>query len=122
MDPKNKDFKEKETKPNTQEFPGYPQYPDNEDIYVKSKDLTSINPDDLDKIDISIVVQAANQPVAPGKEYPRYESSPAPVLTAAPSSAQAQEMPVQFPLWKDHLMYAVSAQPALLTAAKDGSR
>lgn len=51
MDPKNKDFKEKETKPNSQEFPGYPQYPDDEDIYVKSKDLTSINPDDLDEID-----------------------------------------------------------------------
>ena len=80
MDPKNKDFKEKETKPNAQEFPGYPQYPDNEDIYVKSKDLTSINPDDLDKIhtqkdilgvtneDDSVEIHTGNELDVPGSE------------------------------------------------------
>ncbi|HOY13019.1 MAG TPA: hypothetical protein PLY70_07760 [Saprospiraceae bacterium] len=50
MDTKNKVTKKKLQNPIVQKFPGYPQYPEDEDIFVKAKELTSINPEDLTKI------------------------------------------------------------------------
>nr|HPN72150.1 hypothetical protein [Saprospiraceae bacterium] len=49
MDTKNKVTKKKLQNSIVQKFPGYPQYPEDEDIFVKAKELTSINPEDLTK-------------------------------------------------------------------------
>ena len=41
--------KEKKSPETKEEFPGYPIYPDNEDIYVKDLEEKDINPEDLSK-------------------------------------------------------------------------